>query len=95
MDLQGFEQRQEQEATPETEDPRTEDPRRQLPEDRLQKVWGGTPIDAKTAWTLIDAWGVDRFRASAAHRRAMHEAERELRMEPVRSAFVKAMTKRS
>ena len=73
----------------------TEEP---LPPD-IEAVWGGGRLDglgepaARTARALIAAWGLEVFRGSALHRRAVEDASREARLAPVRRAFVERRRK--
>ena len=66
-----------------------------LPDDIL-RVWvtGKRPEDEMTARTLIGSWGLEVFRGSEIHKQALAAGSRDLRMEPIREAFIAAQKKK-
>jgi hypothetical protein len=60
-----------------------------LPPD-IEAVWGVSPEGSEMASTLIERWGEEKFRASAVHRSALKENDRDGKMEVIRAAFIKA-----
>lgn len=65
----------------------------ELPEE-VERIWGNSPKDERTARTLIQAWGMQAFLGSALHLEAVEATSREQRMDPIRKAFVKAQEKK-
>lgn len=67
----------------------------EIPDD-IAQVWviGKLPMDEQTVRTLIGSWGMDVFRDSAIHKRAVLDADRQKNMEPIRAAFIKARQKK-
>lgn len=61
-----------------------------LPPD-VAEVWKGAEATAKT---LIEAWGIEKFRNSGVHKAAVFDAGREERMKPVRAEYVKSKQKK-
>jgi hypothetical protein len=69
-----------------------------LPPD-IEAIWGEGQLDgtghlaATTAHVLIEAWGIEAFRASEIHSTALLEAGRKARQQPIKDAFVKQYAK--